>query len=222
MLCAALRPGGRSFSGKKRGKPPAVCDFFILFEVVKMTRREEAAARDLALAFVNSTIPEYITAYGRSIEAEGHLGKFTLRFENDVWTVESTVQGEDFEAYRAVVTINLAEQRVDSMCNCMESFNGPCRHVAATAIHFINSLDISEGKVATAPVQREDWRHSFRHFFGGSFEPEIGRHYFLFRFTAIRAPFCPVSSTSGVFTISILRSPILRVTFSSPTFTVNS
>ena len=45
-----------------------------------MTRREEAAARDLALTFVNSTIPEYITAYGRSIEAEGHLGKFTLLY----------------------------------------------------------------------------------------------------------------------------------------------
>ena len=105
-----------------------------------------------------------------------HLSKFTLRFENDVWTVESTVQGEDFEAYSPVVNINLAEQRVDSMCNCMEAFNGPCRHVAATAIHFINSLDISEGKADPAPAPREDWRQSFRHFFGGTFEPETGRY----------------------------------------------
>ena len=147
-----------------------------------MNRREEVAARGLAETFIHNSIPEYITDYGRAIEAEGSLSQFTLRFENEVWTIESTVQGEDFDAYRPVVTINLNEQRVDAMCNCMESFNGPCRHVAATAIHFINSLDISEGKVAPAPSPREDWRHSFRHFFGGTFEPEIGRHYFLFRF----------------------------------------
>ncbi len=135
-----------------------------------MNRREEVAARGLAENFMHNSIPEYIADYGRSIEAEGTLSKFTLRFENEVWTVESTVQGEDFEAYHAVLSINLAEQRVDSICNCMEAFNGPCRHVAATAIHFINSLDISEGKVAPEPAPREDWRHSFRHFFGGTFQ----------------------------------------------------
>ena len=63
-----------------------------------MNRREEIAARGLAENFIQNTIPEYITEYGRAIEAEGNLSKFTLRFENDVWTVESTVQGEDFEA----------------------------------------------------------------------------------------------------------------------------
>ena len=147
-----------------------------------MNRREEIIAHELATNFMRQVVPEYIAEYGRAIDAEGNLSKFTLRFENDIWTVESSVQGEDFQAYHPILKVNLAEQKVDSVCNCMESFNGPCRHAAATAIHFINSLDISNDSAPEPPAPREDWRHSFRLFFSGVLEPEIGRHYFLFRF----------------------------------------
>ena len=41
----------------------------------------------------------------------------------------------------------------------------------------------------------------------------------LLTLTAIRAPFLPAASTSGVLRISTLRRPMRRVTVSSPTFT---
>ncbi len=145
-----------------------------------MNRREEINAHELAEAFIQHTVPEYITDYGRSIESEGNVNKFTLRFENDVWTVESSVQGEDFQTFHPILTINLSDQQVYSECNCMESFTGPCRHAAATAIRFIKSLDISSDNPEPVSLPREDWRQSFRNFFSGDLEPETGRHYFLF------------------------------------------
>ncbi|MCH5277723.1 MAG: SNF2 helicase associated domain-containing protein [Desulfovibrionaceae bacterium] len=147
-----------------------------------MNRREEIAARSLAQTFVDSTLPEYIADAGREILSEGGVGKFTIRAEGDVWVIEATVSGEDFQAYKPVLTFNLADQRVDSACNCMDSSIGPCRHMAAAALKFLASLAETEGAAEVEQKPRPEWRHSFRNFFGGTFEPETGRHYFLFRF----------------------------------------
>ena len=147
-----------------------------------MNRREETAARSLTQKYIDSTLPEYIADFGREILADGGVGKFTLREEGEVWTAEGTVQGEDFQAYKPVLTINFRDQRVDGACNCMEAFNGPCRHIAAVAQKLVASLAASEGEPEKEAKPKSEWRHSFRNFFGGTFEPETGRHYFLFRF----------------------------------------
>ena len=111
-----------------------------------MNRREELAARNLTQKYIDGTLPEYIADFGRQILAEGGVGKFTLREEEEVWTAEATVQGEDFQAYRPVLTVNFRDQRVDGACNCMEAFNGPCRHIAAVAQKLVSSLAASEGE----------------------------------------------------------------------------
>ena len=147
-----------------------------------MNRREEIAVRGLAQTFVDSTLPEYIADAGREILSEGGVGKFTIRAEDDAWVVEGTVQGEDFQAYKPTLTFNLGDQRVDPACNCMESSTGPCRHMAAVALKFLASLATTEGEPEADQKPRPEWRQSFRNFFGGTFEPETGRHYFLFRF----------------------------------------
>ncbi len=147
-----------------------------------MTRREEVAAHGLAQTFVNSTLPEYIADAGRDILAEGGVGKFTLRSEDGKIVVEGTVQGEDFQAYSPVLTINPVDQRMDAACNCMEAFTGSCRHMAAVALRFLSSLSTAEGGMEEPPKPKAEWRQSFRNFFSASFEPEAGRHYFLFRF----------------------------------------
>ena len=72
-----------------------------------MNRREEIAARGLTQTFIDSTLPEYIADAGREILSEGGVSKFTLRSESDVWMVEGTVQGEDFQAYSPVLTLCL-------------------------------------------------------------------------------------------------------------------
>ena len=87
-----------------------------------MNRREELAARNLTQKYIDGTLPEYIADFGRQILAEGGVGKFTLREEEEVWTAEATVQGEDFQAYRPVLTVNFRDQCVDGACNCMEAF----------------------------------------------------------------------------------------------------
>ena len=147
-----------------------------------MNRREEIAVRGLAQTFVDSTLPEYIADAGREILSEGGVGKFTIRAEDDAWVVEGSVQGEDFQAYKPTLTFNLGDQRVDPACNCMESSTGPCRHMAAVALKFLASLATTEGEPEADQKPRPEWRQSFRNFFGGTFEPETGRHYFLFRF----------------------------------------
>lgn len=146
-----------------------------------MNRREENAARNLVQSFITTAIPEYIVDFGREILAEGGVSKINLSQEEQTWLVEAVVQGEDFQAYSPVLKINIPDARLDALCNCMESFSGNCRHMAAAALRLLETMEVTTG-TDPAPKPKVEWRHSFRNFYGASFEPETGRHYFLLRF----------------------------------------
>ncbi len=140
----------------------------------------ESLVTSILSEFLRDSIPEYIVEAAREVVASGGVQKISLKKDPHYWEVESAVQGEDFQIYSPKLTIALQEEAVGHECNCSDSFSGPCRHVAATGLKLLASLEPRESKEETAKP-RTDWRHTFRSFFQAEIEPESGRHYLIVR-----------------------------------------
>lgn len=147
-----------------------------------MNVREENAARALVQLFLKDSIPEYIKDAGQEIVSGGGVQKLSIRKEAETWNVEGIVQGEDFQNYSPHLLLNLADSQSTHTCNCHEAFMGVCRHVAALALKCCTELDKNYNTQKEGQRPKVEWRQSFRGFFTNSLEPEVGRHYLIFRF----------------------------------------
>ncbi|MBG0777503.1 MAG: DEAD/DEAH box helicase [Desulfovibrionaceae bacterium] len=146
-----------------------------------MSRGDETAIKKHLERFVRESIPEYIVDGARYILTGGGVQKLSLKQGETVWEIEGNIQGDDFQVYSSALTVNVADGSVHSSCNCADSFTGVCRHIGATALKMISSMDSGKDDEPAARPRLE-WRHTFRNFFSADFEPEAGRHYIIFRF----------------------------------------
>jgi len=146
-----------------------------------MTRSDETIVEKLLQEFVNFTVPDYIVEGSRSIIADNGVQKISLNKREGYWDVEGQIQSDDFQTYGPEIGLNLGEGTVNFYCNCPDSFSGVCRHVAATALKLLQSLETKD-EDESSQMMRSDWRQSFRSFFATQPEPEAGRHYLIYRF----------------------------------------
>ena len=146
-----------------------------------MMKNDEAVVEKLLQEFVNYTVPDYIVEGSRSILSNNGVQKISLNKREGYWDVEGQIHGDEFQTYGPEIGLNLGEGTVNFFCNCPDSFSGVCRHVGATALKLLQSLETKDEEEA-APVMRTDWRQSFRSFFATEPEPETGRHYLIYRF----------------------------------------
>lgn len=144
-----------------------------------MTNGEEAVVKKILQDFVNDTIPDYILEMGQNIVAMGNVRKMDLKKREQYWDIEGQVEGDDFQNYASEVGINLGDNTINYYCNCPDSFSGVCRHIAATAVKLLKSLDEDSGE--SVPTPRTDWHQTFRPFFATELEPEAGKHYLIYR-----------------------------------------
>ena len=145
-----------------------------------MSVTEEAQVRKLVSNFISESIPDYILEGSRDLVNQGGVQKLSLKKRENYWDIDVQIQGDDFQVYTCEIGLNLADETINSYCNCPESFTGVCRHVGAAALKIQASLDdTEEGDV---PAPRTDWHQSFRSFFATDIEPEAGSHYILYRF----------------------------------------
>jgi non-specific serine/threonine protein kinase len=143
--------------------------------------KEEARIKELLAGFIGETVPDYILDSSRSIIANDGVRKLNLRKRDQLWDVEAQIQGEDLQVYAPELSLNLADGGISYQCNCSDYYAGVCRHVAAAALSFAQTLDVHEDDEAPAKP-RGDWRQTFRAFFATEPEPEPGKHYLVFRF----------------------------------------
>ncbi len=137
--------------------------------------------KNILQEFISDSVPEYIVEAARDFSDVEKVQKMTLKKDVSYWEVDGSIQGEDFQIYSPKLTISLGDGSVSYHCNCMDSFSGACRHVAATAIKFANSLEVHSA-TEEEPTHRTDWRQTFRPFFTTEIEPEAGKHYLVLRF----------------------------------------
>ncbi|MBQ4132229.1 MAG: SNF2 helicase associated domain-containing protein [Desulfovibrionaceae bacterium] len=149
-----------------------------------MAKNHEQLAREILNNFINGVIPEYILDISRMVLDEGCVQKVSLNQSEGYWDVEASVDGDDFQIYTPRLTINLADESVNFLCNCPDSFSGICKHVGAASLKFLASLAGGQDEEATIPALRPfaDWRQTFRSFFANEIEPEVGKHYLVLRF----------------------------------------
>ncbi|MDD6089013.1 MAG: SNF2-related protein [Desulfovibrionaceae bacterium] len=147
-----------------------------------MSMHEEEIAGIILQRFLNDSVPDYIRDSGQEILSSGGVHKQIIRKDGSEWDIESIVAGDDFQNYSPHLLLHMNDSRMDHSCNCHEAFMGVCRHVAAAALKFFADLDMMHGAAEEPQKVNTDWKQSFRPFFRSSMEPEIGRHYFLFRF----------------------------------------
>lgn len=145
-----------------------------------MTKGEEVQALQAVQKFIRESVPEYIASAAQSVIAESGPPKISLKQLEQHWDVSGQVHGDDFQVYNAELGINIKDATTNYFCNCADSFSGVCRHVAATAIHLISSLQNDNQEAAPKP--RTDWRNTFRQFFSRDAEPEPGKQYFIIQF----------------------------------------
>ncbi|WP_300157009.1 DEAD/DEAH box helicase [Solidesulfovibrio sp.] len=144
---------------------------------------DETKIKSVLSEFVRETIPEYILDGAHAIVAAGGIQKLSVNKHDHFWDVEGQVQGDDFQVYSSELSVNLKEETINFFCNCPDSFSGVCRHIGATALKCIHSLEEAEGDGHEAPsLPRGEWRQTFRAYFSSEPEPEPGRHYLIFRF----------------------------------------
>ncbi|MGE4299877.1 MAG: SNF2-related protein [Desulfovibrionaceae bacterium] len=144
-----------------------------------MDRTDEKTVKNLIQEFVKDSIPEYIVEGAQMILANGGVQKLSLKKQEQYWDVEGNIQGDDFQVYSSELTLNLGGRQVSFTCNCPESFSGVCRHVGATALKLLASMETSQSDAA--PPLKTEWRQNFRSFFSTELEPEAGRHYLIYR-----------------------------------------
>ncbi len=145
-----------------------------------MEQFEETRAHALLQEFVNDSVPEYILDAAQYIITNGGVQKLSLKKGERLWDIEGSIQGEDFQVYSPELSIDLQDGNVTFNCNCPDYFSGVCRHVVATTVKFLSSLE--SGGQQEAPLPKSEWRQTFRNFFATDPEPEPGRHYLVFRF----------------------------------------
>lgn len=140
----------------------------------------ESRVQGLLQEFLSDSVPEYILEGAQYTLANGGVQKLSLRKSESEWEVEGNIQGEDFQVYSPTISLSLGDGYVSFQCNCPDSFSGVCRHVSATALKILESLQ-SGGEAEERSKPRVDWRHTFRPYFGTEFEPEAGKHYLIYR-----------------------------------------
>ncbi|TVM17298.1 ATP-dependent helicase [Oceanidesulfovibrio indonesiensis] len=146
-----------------------------------MDKGEESLVKSLLNDFVSDSIPEYLLEGSQYILANGGVQKLSLKKGDTFWEINGNIQGEDFQVYSPEISINLKENRISYYCNCPDSFSGVCRHIGATALKFLSSMESrDEDQAPTKP--KTEWRQVFRSFFATEPEPEAGRHYLIYRF----------------------------------------
>ncbi len=145
-----------------------------------MDRPEEMTVKSMLQEFVTDTTPEYIIDGSHAILNSGGVIKLSLKKDAGYWSVEAYVQGNDFQHYSPTLSLDTSEGSVSYFCNCPDSFSGICRHVGATALKLLSSLETQDNTEALLP--KTEWRQCFRSFFSTELEPEAGKHYFIFRF----------------------------------------
>ncbi len=145
-----------------------------------MEQNEEIRVKTLLQEFVNDSVPEYILDGSQYIVSNGGVQKLSLKKGERIWDIEGNIQGEDFQVYSPELSVSLQDGNVTYNCNCPDYFSGVCRHVVATALKFLSSLE--SGPQQESQLPRTEWRQTFRGFFSTEPEPEPGRHYLVFRF----------------------------------------
>ncbi len=146
-----------------------------------MPASDEKKVRSFLREYLHNTIPDYIVDGARYIVNNGGVQKISLKKGEAYWEVEANIQGDDFQVYSPELTISVQDETINHYCNCPDSFSGICRHVSATALKLLASLDTDEDD-AGPQVQTVEWRQCFRSFFATEPEPEAGRHYLIYRF----------------------------------------
>ncbi len=146
-----------------------------------MNISDTTQVRELLKNFVHDSIPEYILDGSHQIVSHDGVQKVDLKERDHFLDIDGRIQAEDFQVYNSEIGLNLSDGTVNFYCNCPDSFSGVCRHVGATAIKLLSSLE-SEDATGTAPKPRTDWRQNFRSFFATAPEPEPGSHYLIYRF----------------------------------------
>ncbi|MEF2230532.1 MAG: SNF2-related protein [Pseudodesulfovibrio sp.] len=144
-----------------------------------MTSGEEQIVKSILQDFIGDSVPDYILEGAKDIVAANGVQKMDLKKRDQYWDIDGQVQGDEFQNYTSEIGLNLSEGTINYYCNCPDSFSGVCRHVAATAVKLLKSLNAESGEPVPAP--RTDWRQTFRPFFATELEPEAGRHYLIYR-----------------------------------------
>lgn len=144
-----------------------------------MSSGEEQIVKSILQDFIGDSVPEYILESANEVVANNGVSKLDLKKREQYWDIDGQVQGDDFQNYTSEIGLNLSEKSINYYCNCPDSFSGVCRHVAATAVKLLKSLDSESGE--EAPKPRTDWKQTFRPFFATELEPEAGRHYLIYR-----------------------------------------
>jgi len=143
-----------------------------------MANVEDVRLESLLKEFIKYSIPEYILQSAHPIIEGNGVQKINVKKRDPFYDVEGQVQGDDLQVYNAELSINLADGNINFYCNCPDSFSGVCRHIGATALNLLASLEQKEDEAAPTHA---DWRKSFRSFFATEPEPEAGKHYYIFR-----------------------------------------
>lgn len=146
-----------------------------------METNEESRVKARLQEFIKDSIPEYILEGSQYIVTNGGVQKLGLKKGENIWEIEASIQGEDFQVYSPEILINLKDTNVSYNCNCADYFSGVCRHVGAAALKLLSSLETGNKEEAPA-LPKTEWRQTFRSFFATEPEPEPGRHYLVFHF----------------------------------------
>lgn len=133
--------------------------------------------------FIEDSIPEYILEEAQDLLERSSVQKVNLKHDGPYYEISGSVMGDDLQVFRPGISVAENEGAVTHMCNCSaDSFSGMCSHVAALALHAMNSQEKKdEGGGPAQPLLKHDWRQSFRSLFQLELEPETGKHYFVFR-----------------------------------------
>lgn len=143
---------------------------------------DEGLIKRILQEFIHDSVPEYIVDAARDLMSESGVQKLALKKDESFWEVEGGIQGEDFQIYSPRLTLSLREENASYHCNCPDSFSGACKHVAATALKLLGSLEVKQESAEHQIRPRTDWRQAFRSFFSTEIDPEAGRHYLILRF----------------------------------------
>lgn len=143
--------------------------------------QEEAVAK-LLLYYITESIPEYVVDSAHHSFGNESTKKMTIDKGETIWTVEYPLQDEDFQLYTPKLVIDIHGKHIESSCNCANSFAGACVHVAATGLALEKYLEqvLSESE-STPQALRSTWKQTFRSFFSSDIDPEVGKHYLVYR-----------------------------------------
>lgn len=146
-----------------------------------MSRSEHAVVRDICLAFLHDSVPEYIHDAANYILSQDGMQKINIQ-EGETWEVKGVIQGEDLQVYTPSIKLSLTDRGLKYQCNCSDAYIGICKHVTALLLRLVDELRKEQGEPEEAQTPSVDWKQSFRSFFSSDMEPEPGRHYLIFRF----------------------------------------